>query len=111
MLLRDLSEPNDPRERAIHQNLQTLLETTAVQQVECSVSRRRLATSLPVWGTGTQQMGHYTLSLLQSPSAAQEAALAPRLDLTTALYRPPVYARLGKTKTHVAATGVLALMA
>ena len=54
MLLRDLPEPNDPRGRAIHQNLRALLETTAVQQAEYSVSRRRLATSLPVRGTGTQ---------------------------------------------------------
>ena len=40
MLLRGLSEPNDPRERAIHQNLRALLETVVVQQAECSVSRR-----------------------------------------------------------------------
>jgi len=31
MLLRDLPEPNDPRERAIHQNLRALLETTTIQ--------------------------------------------------------------------------------
>ena len=40
MLLRGLSKPNDPRKRTIHQNLRALVETIAVQQVECSVSRR-----------------------------------------------------------------------
>ena len=40
MLLRSLSEPNDPRERAIHRNLRALVETAAVQQAECSESRR-----------------------------------------------------------------------
>ena len=72
MLLRGLSEPNDPREQAIHRNLRALVETTAVQQAKCSVSRRRLATSLPVRGTGTQQMGHYTLSPQQPLSATHE---------------------------------------
>ena len=38
MLLRGLSEPNDPHEQAIHQNLRALVETTAVQQAESSVS-------------------------------------------------------------------------
>ena len=38
MLLRGLSEPNDPHELAIHQNLRALVETAAVQQAECSVS-------------------------------------------------------------------------
>ena len=38
MLLRGLSEPNDPRVRAIHRNLQALVETAAVQQAECSIS-------------------------------------------------------------------------
>ena len=94
MLLRDLPEPNDPHGRAINQNLQALLETAAVQQAEYSVSRRRLATSLPVRGIGTQQMGHYTLSSSQPLIAAQEATTAPRLDLTTAPCRPPIYARL-----------------
>ena len=95
MLLRDLPKSNDPRGRAIHQNLRALLETAAVQQAECSVSRCRLATSLPVRGTRTQQMGHYTLSSPQPPIAAQEAANAPRLDLTATPCRPPIYARLG----------------
>ena len=38
MLLRGLSEPNDPHEQAIHQNLRALVETTVVQQAESSVS-------------------------------------------------------------------------
>ena len=38
MLLRGLSEPNDPHEQAIHWNLRALVETTAVQQAEISVS-------------------------------------------------------------------------
>ena len=95
MLLRGLSEPNDPRERAIQRNLRALVETAAVQQAECSVSRLRLATSLPVRGTGTQQMGHYTLSPQQPLSATHEAAVAPHLDLTTAPHQLPIYARLG----------------
>ena len=74
MHLRGLSEPNDPREWVIHRNLRALVETAAVQQAECSVSRCRLATSLPVRGTGMQQMGHYTLSPQQPLSAAHEAA-------------------------------------
>ena len=60
MLLRGLSEPNDPHEQAIHWNLWALVETAAIQQAECSVSRRRLAASLPVRGTGMQQMGRST---------------------------------------------------
>ena len=93
MLLRDLPKLNDPRRRAIHQNLQALLETAAVQQAEYSVSQ--LMTSHPVRGTGTQQIGHHTLSSPQPPIAAQGAATAPHLDLTTTLYRPPIYAWLG----------------
>ena len=38
MLLRSLSEPNDPQEQAIHRNLWALVETIAVQQAESSVS-------------------------------------------------------------------------
>ena len=98
MLLRGLSEPNDPREWAIHRNLRALVETAAVQQAECSVSRRQLVTSLPVWGTGTQQMGHYTLSPQQPLSATHEATAAPHLDLTTAPHQPPIYARLGPSR-------------
>ena len=30
MLLRGLSEPNDPHEQAIHQNLRALVETAAI---------------------------------------------------------------------------------
>ena len=93
MLLHDLPEPNNPRGRAIHQNLRALLETAAVQQAEYSVLR--LVTSHPVRGTGTQQIGHHTLSSPQPPIAAQGAATAPHLDLTTTLYRPPIYAWLG----------------
>ena len=37
MLLRDLPEPNDPHEQAIHQNLRALLETAVIQQAEYSV--------------------------------------------------------------------------
>jgi len=40
-------------------------------------------------------MGHYTLSSSQPPIAAQEATTAPRLDLTTAPCRLPIYAWLG----------------
>ena len=54
MLLRGLSKPNDPHERAIPRNLQALVETAAVQQAECSISRHRLTTSLPIRGTRTQ---------------------------------------------------------
>ena len=98
MLLCGLSEPNDPREWAIHRNLRTLVETAAIQQAECFVSRCRLATSLPVRGTGTQQMGHYTLSPQQLLSAAHEAATAPHLDLTTAPHQLPIYAWLGPNR-------------
>ena len=94
MLLCSLSEPNDPHERAIHRNLQALLETAAVQQVECSILRHRLMTSLLVRGTGTQQMGHYALSPQQPLSAAHEAATTPRLDLTTTPHQPSIYTRL-----------------
>ena len=38
MLLRGLSEPNDPRERAIHRNLRALVETATIQQAESSMS-------------------------------------------------------------------------
>ena len=98
MLLRGLSEPNDPHEQAIHRNPRALVETATVQQAECSVSRRRLATSLLVRGTGTQQMGHYTLSPQQPLSTTHEAAAAPHLDLTTAPHQPPIYARLGPSQ-------------
>ena len=98
MLLRGLSEPNDPRERAIHRNLRALVETATVQQEECSVSRRRLATSLLDQGTGTQQMGQYTLSPQQPLSAAQEATTVPHLDLMTAPHLPPIYTRLGPNR-------------
>jgi len=37
MLLHDLSEPNGPHERVIHQNLRALLETAVIQQAEYSV--------------------------------------------------------------------------
>ena len=94
MLLRGLPELDNPQEQAIHRNLRALVETAAIQQVECSVSRCRLVTSLPVRGTGTQQMGHYTLSPQQPLSAAHEAATAPHLDLTTAPHQPPIYAWL-----------------
>ena len=40
MLLCGLSELNDPQEQAIHQNLQALVETAAMQQAKTSVSRR-----------------------------------------------------------------------
>ena len=53
MLLRGLPEPNDPQEQVIHRNLWALVETTAVQQVECSISRRRLMSSLSARGTRT----------------------------------------------------------
>ena len=86
MLLRGLSELNDPHEQAIHRNLRVLVETAAVQQAESSVSQRLLAASLPTRGMGTQQMGRSTRSPLQPPSAAHKAALAPHLDLTTALH-------------------------
>ena len=95
MLLRGLSEPNDYRERAIHRNLRALVETAAVQQAECSVSRRRLATSLSVRGIGTQQMGRYPLSPQQPLSAAHEATMASRLNLMTVPHQPPIYAWLG----------------
>jgi len=98
MLLRVLSEPNDPRERAIHRNLRALVETAAIQQAECSVSRHQLATSLPVRGTGMQQMGHYPLSPQQQLSVRHEAAAAPHLDPTTAPHQPPIYARLGPNR-------------
>ena len=62
MLLRSLSEPNDPREQAIHRNLRALVETAAVQQAESSISQGRLAPSLPTRGIGTQQMGRPTRS-------------------------------------------------
>ena len=39
-------------------------------------------------------MGHYTLSPQQPQSAAQEAAMAPHLDLMTGPCRPPIYAWL-----------------
>ena len=39
MLLRGLLEPIDSQEQAVHQNLQALVETTAVQQAESSTSR------------------------------------------------------------------------
>jgi hypothetical protein len=100
MLLRGLSEPNDPHEQAIHRNLQALVETAAIQQAECSVSQRRLVASPPIRGTGTQQMGCSTQSPLQSSSAVQEAASAPRLDLTIAPHRPPMYARLEPEPRH-----------
>ena len=70
MLLRSLSEPNDPREQAIHRNLRALAETAAVQQAESFVSRHRLTASLPTRGMGTQQTSRSTRSLLQTPSAA-----------------------------------------
>ena len=38
MLLRGLPELNYPQEQEIHQNLQTLVETAAVQQAESSAS-------------------------------------------------------------------------
>ena len=38
MLLRSLPEPIDPQEQAIYRNLQTLVETTAIQQAESSTS-------------------------------------------------------------------------
>ena len=95
MLLRDLSEPNDPHEQVTHRNLRALVETTAVQQAESSISRRQLVTSLTTRGMGTRQTGRSTRSPRRSPSAAQEAALAPHLDLTTAPYQPPIYTRLG----------------
>jgi len=98
MLLRCLSKPNDPHEWVIHQNLRTLVETTAIQQAECSVSRRQLVTSLPVLRAGTQQMGHYTLSPQQLLSATHEAAAAPHPDLTTAPRQPPIYAQLGPNR-------------
>ena len=98
MLLRGLSEPNDPHERAIHRNLRALVDTATIQQEECSVSRRRLVTSLPDRGTGTQQMGQYTLSPQQPLSTAHEAATAPHLDLTTASHQPPIYVRLGPNR-------------
>ena len=60
MLLRGLSEPSDPYEQAIHQNLRALVETATIQQVESTVSRRRLIASLPTRGIGTQQMGRST---------------------------------------------------
>ena len=40
MLLRGLSKPNDPHEQVIHRNLQALVETAIVQQVESSVLQR-----------------------------------------------------------------------
>ena len=51
-------------------------------------------TLLPIRGTGMQQMGHYTLSPQQPLSMAHEATTTPRLNLTTAPYRPHVFARL-----------------
>ena len=54
MLLRGLPEPNNPQEQAIHQNLRALVETAAVEQAESSISRHRLATSLPTRGMGTR---------------------------------------------------------
>ena len=70
------------------------METADGQQAECSISRHRLTSSLSARGTRTRQMGRSTRSPLQSLSAAQEAALAPRLDSATAPHRPPVFARL-----------------
>ena len=43
-------------------------------------------------------MGHYTLSPQQPLSAAHEAAMAPRLNLTTAPHQPPIYAWLGPNR-------------
>ena len=40
ILMRGMSEPNDPHEQAIHRNLRALVETAVVQQAESSVSRR-----------------------------------------------------------------------
>ena len=48
MLLRGLSKPNDPHEQAIQKNIRALVETAAVQQAECSISRHRLMALLPV---------------------------------------------------------------
>ena len=53
MLLRGVSEPVDPQERAVHQNLWVLVETSTVQQAETSASRHRLMASLPTKGVGT----------------------------------------------------------
>ena len=43
---------------------------------------------------GTQQTSRSTHSPLQPLSAAEEAASAPRLDLATALHRPPIHEQL-----------------
>ena len=98
MLLRGLSEPNDPHEQAIHRNLRALVETTAVHQAESSVSRHRLTASLRTRGMETQQTSRSTRSSLQPPSVAQEATSAPCLDLTTAPHRLPVHERLGPNR-------------
>ena len=74
------------------------METAAVQQAESSISRCRLVASLPTRGMGTQQTSRSTCSPLQPPSAAQEVAPAPCLDLMTAPLRPPVYAWLGPSR-------------
>jgi hypothetical protein len=39
MLLRGCPEPSTPEERRMHQQLKTLLETAAAQEVESSTSR------------------------------------------------------------------------
>ena len=53
MLLRGVPEPVNPQEWAVYRNLRVLVEATAVQQAESSVSRLRPAPSLPTGGTGT----------------------------------------------------------
>ena len=55
MLLRGLPEHVDPQEQAVHQNLQALVETAAVEQAESSASRHRLAASFPTRGMGVHQ--------------------------------------------------------
>ena len=77
MLLRGLLEPIDPLEQAIHRNLQTLVETAAVQQAESSTSRNRLAASLLTRGVGTHQTNRSIYSPLQSLGTEQEATAAP----------------------------------
>jgi hypothetical protein len=55
MLLRNLPEPADPQQQALHHNVWMLVERAAVQQAESSVSCHRHAVFCPVGRAGSQQ--------------------------------------------------------